>query len=145
MQTQPKNLLKMEFSSLSANVSFARTAIAMFASQLDFTLDQIDEIKVAISEAVSNAIIHGYKDTSGIVHLEVRLFHDSLEAIVIDDGQGISDIEWAMQPGRTTDTNRMGLGLVFIKEYMDDVIISSSPGAGTHVTMRKCVASKPQQ
>jgi stage II sporulation protein AB (anti-sigma F factor) len=137
MEREPTNILKMEFSSRSENVGFARTATAIFASQLDFTLDQLDEIKVAISEAVSNAIIHGYAERPGIVRMELRLYPDGLEVIVADDGPGIADLAWALQPGRTTDAERMGLGLVFIKEYMDQVEIETHPGAGTKVIMRK--------
>lgn len=144
MSKEPKNVLHMEFSSRSENIAFARTAAAIFAAQLDFTVDQIDEIKVAISEAVSNAIIHGYKSRSGMVRLDLRLFDDAVEAVVSDDGAGIADIAWAMQPGRTTDADRMGLGLVFIKEYMDDMKLESQPGEGTRVTMRKHLTAQLQ-
>jgi stage II sporulation protein AB (anti-sigma F factor) len=133
----PGNTVKLEFPSRPENVGFARTAVAVFASQKDFTLDQIDEIKVAVSEAVSNAVIHGYKETSGVVRVEAELDDGGLTITVGDEGPGISDIDWAMEPGRTTEPGRMGLGLVFIKAYMDEATLFSAPGAGTRVRMRK--------
>jgi stage II sporulation protein AB (anti-sigma F factor) len=139
MEKRPRNSMKLEFKSLAANVSFARTAVAIFASQMDFTVDQIDEIKVAVSEAVSNAVIHGKKDESSSVYLEALLYDDSLVVIISDDGPGIQDVSWAMEPGTTT-ADRMGLGFVFIKEYMDELEIDSAPGAGTRVTMIKRLA-----
>lgn len=137
MEKGPLNTVKLEFPSRPENVGFARTAVAVFASQMDFTLDQIDEIKLAVSEAVSNAIIHGYKETLGVVWVEAELHDDELAIAVIDRGTGIADIDWAMEPGRTTEADRMGLGLVFIKAYMDEVALVSAPGAGTRVYMRK--------
>ena len=139
MEKQPRDSMRLEFRSLPANVSFARTTVAIFASQMDFTVDQIDEIKVAVSEAVSNAVIHGKKDESSVVRLEAQLYDDALVITVSDDGPGIQDISWAMEPGSTT-ADRMGLGFVFIKEYMDELKIDSSPGAGTRVTMIKNLA-----
>lgn len=144
MHMQTKNTVKMQFSSRSENVAFARTATAIFASQLDFTVDQLDEIKLAISEAVSNAIIHGYKNASGMVHLELTLCNQTLETIVSDTGVGIADVEWALEAAHTTDANRMGLGFIFIKEYMDDLVVQSEVGKGTTLIMHKS-ASLPIQ
>lgn len=135
---EPKNTVKIEFPSLPENVAFARTAVAMFASQMDFTLDDIDEIKVATSEAVSNAVIHGYRDEPGTITVTVSIYPDFLEVMVKDNGRGIEDVEKAMEPAFTTDPeHRMGLGLVFIKEYMDWVEIRSALGQGTELVMRK--------
>lgn len=142
MEKQPRNVMKLEFSSLAANVSFARTALAIFASQMEFTVDQIDEIKIAVSEAVSNAVIHGKSFESNMVRLEARSYDDALVIAVSDDGPGIQDIPWAMEAGSTTSSDRMGLGLVFIKEYMDGFSIDSAPGAGTRVEMTKKLAPR---
>ena len=137
MVGQPLNMMKLEFTSQSANVGFARTAVALFASPMDFTLDEIDEIKIAVSEAVSNAIIHGQGNGTRVVRLETTLYGDFLTITVSDDGPGIADIEWAMQPGSTTESDRMGLGFVFMREYMDEIKVDSVPSAGTTVHMRK--------
>ena len=133
-----RNMVQMRFPSKAANIGFARTAIALFASQLDFTLDELDEIKIAASEAVSNAVIHGYKEREGEIAVVCCLYEDFLEIIVKDEGQGIADVSKALEPAFTTEPEeRMGLGLVFIKEYMDDLIIESAPGKGTSLTMTK--------
>jgi stage II sporulation protein AB (anti-sigma F factor) len=133
-----RNMVQMRFPSKAANIGFARTAIALFASQLDFTLDELDEIKIAASEAVSNAVIHGYKGREGEITVICRLFDDVLEIVIRDQGQGITDVQKALEPAFTTEPEeRMGLGLVFIKEYMDDLIIESAPGKGTCLTMTK--------
>ncbi|HHW08810.1 MAG TPA: anti-sigma F factor [Firmicutes bacterium] len=136
----PENEVQLLFTSKPENVGFARTAVALVASQRDLTVDQLDEIKVAVSEAVSNAVIHGYRDTSGMIQVDVKLYEDELEVVVTDKGTGIEDIEWAMQPTNTTDKSRMGLGLSVIKEFMDDLTITSRPGAGTRVYMAKKLA-----
>lgn len=142
LNTQKKtNTVKMEFPSRPENVAFARTAVAMFAAQLDFTLEDIDEIKIATSEAVSNAVIHGYRDGEGIITVTASISPDGLEVIVSDRGRGIPDIEQAMEPAFTTEPDkRMGLGFVFMKEYMDFVEVKSTVGVGTEVIMRKSLA-----
>jgi len=130
--------MRIEFPGKPENVPFARTAVALFASQLEFTLDDIDEIKVAVSEAVSNAVIHAYPNGGGWVFIQGYLYDDGVKLVVSDQGKGIDDIEQAMQPAFTTvPEERMGLGLVFIKEYMDEVEIDSHPGQGTKVEMVK--------
>lgn len=136
--SSPDNYVKMEFPSLPENVAFARTAVALFASQLDFTLDELDEIKVATSEAVSNAVIHGYEGTTGTVRLTLHHRTGELVVLVEDEGKGIDDIEWAKQPANTSrPEERMGLGLVFIREYMNEVEMRSAPDRGTSVRMVK--------
>lgn len=146
LSTERTNTVKMEFPSRPENVAFARTAVAMFASQLDFTLDDIDEIKVATSEAVSNAVIHGYRDQEGIVTVTASISADGLEVIVSDHGRGIPDVEQAMEPAFTTEPDkRMGLGFVFIKEYMDSVEVKSTVGVGTEIIMRKSPSSKDRE
>ena len=136
----PGNYVKIEFPSVTANVKFARTAAAVFAADHfeAFTIDEIDEIKVAVSEAVSNAIVHGYGHGGGLVRLILSTDGDSLVIAVEDDGKGIEDVDWALQPTHTTSPDdHMGLGLVFISEYMNEVAIFSEPGKGTVVRMKK--------
>ncbi|NLM26034.1 MAG: anti-sigma F factor [Firmicutes bacterium] len=133
-----KNWIKIEFPSESVNVMFARTTIAVFASQLELTLDEIEDIKVAVSEAVSNAVIHGYRNTRGIVVLEAKYSETELEICVEDFGHGIPDIAQAKEASFTTiPEERMGLGLVFIHELMDQVSIISEVDQGTKVIMTK--------
>ncbi|NLK07846.1 MAG: anti-sigma F factor [Firmicutes bacterium] len=132
------NQLTMEFPSKAVNIGFARTAVAMFAAQLDFTLDELDEIKIAVSEAVSNSVIHGYKGTEGMITIICAVGEGALEVQIKDEGVGIDDIEKAFEPAFTTaPKERMGLGLVFVKEYMDELIIDSVSGRGTSLIMKK--------
>lgn len=132
------NYMKLTLMSKPENVAFARAAVAIFASQLDFTIDEIDEIKVAVSEAVSNAVIHGYDEGPGEVFIEAMLRQGSMEIVVRDTGKGIADIAWATEATNTTrPEERMGLGLVFIREYMDEMQIDSKPNMGTTVRMIK--------
>ncbi|MDS1030123.1 anti-sigma F factor [Bacillota bacterium LX-D] len=137
-----QNYMKLEFASLPENVGFARVAVASFISQVDLTLNDLEEIKVAISEAVSNAIIHGYENKPyGIVAVEVFRNKNMITIVIEDHGVGINDIEQAMQPAYTTDPERMGLGFVFMKSFMDDLIVDSHLGKGTTVTMSKKINS----
>ncbi|MGI6567226.1 MAG: anti-sigma F factor [Limnochordia bacterium] len=132
------NMVVMRFPSKAANIGFARTAAALFASQLEFTLDELDEIKIAVSEAVSNAVIHGYKGREGEISLTCRLTDERLEITVTDEGCGIADVDQALEPAFTTEPEeRMGLGLVFVREYMDELVIDSKPGKGTTLFMSK--------
>lgn len=133
-----RNHIKLEMASVPENVGLARITVASFVSQLDLTLNDLEEIKVATSEAVSNAIIHGYENkTDGIVIVEAILEEDKLILSIEDFGKGIEDIEKAMQPAYTTDPERMGLGFVFMKSFMDQVFVDSKLGQGTKVTMEK--------
>ncbi len=136
------NRVAMEFPSKAENVAFARTAVAVFASQLDFTLEELDEIKVAVSEAVSNAVIHAYGDAVGTVRVEAVITAEGeLVVWVRDDGRGIEDVGTARQAQWTSrPEERMGLGFTFMEEYMDGVEVDSAPGAGTRVTLRKAPA-----
>lgn len=136
-----KNRIKLEFASLGENVALARITIAALASQLDVTLNDLEEIKVATSEAVSNAIIHGYQGRpDGIVQLIGILYDDSLVVEIIDDGVGIADIRQALQPAFSTDPERMGLGFVFMQSFMDEVEVVSQVQAGTRVILKKSVS-----
>ncbi|HHX02216.1 MAG TPA: anti-sigma F factor [Firmicutes bacterium] len=133
-----KNWVRLEFPSESVNVLFARTAVAVFASQLDLTLEEIEDIKVAVSEAVSNCVIHAYRDTSGSILVECKYTTAELEITVEDFGCGIPDIVQASEAGYTTiPEERMGLGLVFMHELMDHLNIASEVSKGTRVVMTK--------
>lgn len=136
---QYTNQVSLVFPSRSANEAFARTAAAAFAAQLDPTLDELGDVKTAISEAVTNAIVHAYPDTLGKVEVKLRLYPgNQLELIVRDWGVGIPDIEKARTPLFTTgNEERSGMGFTIMESFMDSVKIRSTPGKGTTVTMRK--------
>ncbi|NMB02641.1 MAG: anti-sigma F factor [Firmicutes bacterium] len=135
------NWIKLEIPSDTRNVAFARTTLALFASQLDWTLDELEDIKVAVSEAVSNSIIHGYQLQEGVVHIDASYVDNELTIVVEDFGQGIADIEQAQETGYTSiPEERMGLGFTFMHEYMDEVLVSSQVHKGTKVTLIKRVS-----
>lgn len=131
------NYIKYEFPSLPQNVGLARTMTAAFAAQLEFNLAEIEEIRVAISEAVSNCVIHGYPSKIGIIQLELAVIDDALVITVKDFGKGIVDIAQAKQATFSTDPERMGLGLVFMESFTDRMEIISKPSEGTTVIMKK--------
>lgn len=135
-----KNEMKMEFDAVSANEAFARVSVAAFITSLDPTLEEISDVKTAVSEAVTNAIIHGYdgiEDGKVIIHCQIE--KDVLHIDVIDKGKGIEDIERAMEPLYTTkpELNRSGMGFPFMEAFMDDLEVSSTTGEGTLVQMKK--------
>ncbi|GAA0775586.1 anti-sigma F factor [Clostridium subterminale] len=136
-----ENKIKVEFSSLSKNESFARVVIAAFAAQLDPTLDELSDIKTAVSEAVTNAIIHGYGNESegNFVKLEATIIENELTVKVIDNGAGIDNVDMAMQPLYTSrpDLERSGMGFTVMETFMDSLIVESVKGQGTTVTMKK--------
>ncbi|WP_073239502.1 anti-sigma F factor [Desulforamulus putei] len=137
------NRCTLEFTSIPENVAFARVAVAAFASQLDCTLPELEEIKVAVSEAVGNAIIHGYRNRQDkTVRVNVTIYKEGLEIRVEDSGAGIADIDLAMQPAYSTDPERMGLGFVFMQSFSDRLQVDSSPGKGTTVTMFKQIGQR---
>ena len=133
------NEMKLEFVSKSSNEAFARITVAAFASQLDPTIEELADIKTAVSEAVTNCIIHGYEGTSGIVKVEGKLKDKCIEIEISDNGKGISDIELARKPLYTTKGNleRSGMGFTIMESFMDEVDVESVLGLGTKVTMRK--------
>jgi len=133
------NMMKIEFLNKSVNEGFARMVTAAFASILDPTITEIADIKTAISEAVTNAIIHGYEDEDGMVCIEGRIFGDTIEFIVSDKGKGIEDISLAMQPLYTgkPDTERSGMGFTIMESFMDEIKVESKLGEGTRVIMNK--------
>ena len=138
------NYIKLEFPSRSSNESFARSAVAAFALSLDPSLDELGDVRTAVSEAVTNAIVHAYPDKLGIVYMRARIVDgDVLEIVVKDKGRGIDDVERAMQPLFTTGgEERSGMGFTIMDSFMDKVRVRSSPGKGTSVTMTKRIRSK---
>lgn len=140
------NHMKLEILSIPANISFARATVAAFASQIDFTLSDLEEVKVAVSEAVSNSIIHGYRNTPDrFIRVHARLTVNTLELSIEDDGRGIEDIAKALQPAFTTDPERLGLGFVFMQSFMENLQVDSLPGRGTLVRMTKRVSAGAAQ
>lgn len=136
------NQFKMSFQSLSENVGIARVTTAAFAAQLDFTISELDEIKVAVSEAVSNCVIHGYGNGPGTIEMIMSLYEDRAEYIIKDEGKGIKDITQARQPSYSSDPERMGLGFVFMESFMDELKIESEVNKGTTVIMVKKIRTK---
>ena len=141
---KPVNQAKLTFLSRSVNEGFARTAAACFAAQLDPTLDEINDIKTAVSEAVTNCIVHAYPDTLGPVTMRLRLFEDNtLEIVVKDAGVGIADVEKARKPLFTTGgEERSGMGFTIMEGFMDKLKVRSLPGKGTTVTMRRRISRR---
>ena len=140
-----KNKMKLQFSALSQNESFARVTVAAFVAQLDPTMDELTEIKTVVSEAVTNAIIHGYDhDPNGIVYIEVSIDDQVVELSIRDVGIGIEDVEEARQPLFTTkpDLERSGMGFTIMENFMDEVEVHSQPGSGTKVKLRKHLQSR---
>ena len=138
MLTQ-KNYMKLEFPARSVNEGFARAAVAAFAAQLDPTLAELGDIKTAVSEAVTNAVVHAYPDVLGTVQVRVRILPDErLEIAVKDHGVGIADVAQARTPMYTTGgEERSGMGFTIMESFMDELKVRSTPGKGTTVTMRK--------
>lgn len=139
---KPVNQVKMEFESRSANEGFARTATACFAAQLDPTLEEVGDIKTAVSEAVTNVIVHAYPDSIGRVMLRLRLFEGNLLEITVRDwGVGISDLEKAREPMFTTGgAERSGMGFTIMESFMDNMRVKTAVNKGTTVTMRKRIS-----
>ena len=138
------NNMRVEFPNLSDNERFARTVAGAFVVPLDPTMDELAEIKTAISEAVTNAIIHGYEDTQGIITLEGVIYDDMVEFSVSDFGKGIGDIKRAMEPLYTEkpETERSGMGFTIMEAFMDHVVVESEQGKGTKVTMSKRISGQ---
>jgi stage II sporulation protein AB (anti-sigma F factor) len=137
--------MKLMVLSRSVNESFARVAVAAFISQLDPTLDELSDIKTAVSEAVTNCIVHAYRSDIGTIYITVKLFEDNRVRITIKDkGCGIEDVEKAMEPMYTTSTegDRAGLGFTVMSTFMDKLRVRSHPGFGTTVTMEKKISKK---
>lgn len=138
------NRLELTFASIAENVSVARMLIASVGTQLDFSLNDIEELKVVVSEAVSNAIIHGYNnDPHGLVQLYLEIDETTLKITVRDNGCGIENVFQALQPAFSTDPERMGLGFTFMQSFMDDLNVESKVNEGTTVIMTKNLNTAP--
>ncbi|MEG6565863.1 anti-sigma F factor [Thermoanaerobacterium saccharolyticum] len=137
------NKMELKFLSKSQNESFARTVIAAFAAQLDPTVEEIADIKTAVSEAVTNSIIHGYEGKIDYIILKAQIEGNKLTVEVIDNGVGIEDIEKAMEPLYTTkpDEDRSGMGFTVMQTFMDELVVESEKGKGTKVRMTKYINS----
>ncbi len=139
MSKNVDNEIKLEFVSKSNNEAFARISVAAFVAQLDPTVEEISDIKTAVSEAVTNAIVHGYEDTIGIVTVICKIHENEIYIEVSDNGKGIANIEMAKQPLYTTRPNleRSGMGFTIMESFMDELNVESILGVGTKVTMKK--------
>ena len=135
------NEMKLEFLSKSNNEAFARITVAAFASQLDPTIEELADIKTAVSEAVTNCIIHGYDNRQGIVKILAKLQGNTIIIEISDNGKGIENIELAKEPLYTTKPNleRSGMGFTIMESFMDNVQIESIVGLGTKITMSKTI------
>ena len=136
--TRPE-VLRLEIESLSRNEEFARVVVSVFMARMNPTLEELDDVKTAVSEAVTNAVIHGYQGNGGIIYLEVKILGQELTVTVKDTGIGIPNIPQAMEPMFTTDPEgeRSGMGFSFMEAFMDEVSVESEPDKGTVVTMKK--------
>lgn len=138
------NQMSIKFQSRSNNEAFARQAVAAFAAQLDPTIEEINDIKTAVSEAVTNCIVHAYRDTLGCITVAAKLYDDGeIQIVVRDKGCGIADIQQARQPMFTTgDAGRSGMGFTIMESFMDRLRVRSREGVGTQVTMTKRIAAR---
>lgn len=144
---KPMNEMSVSFLSCSSNESFGRASVAAFTAQLDPTIDELSDIKTAVSEAVTNCIVHAYRDTLGIIYINCKLYENGRIVIRIrDKGCGIEDVGQAMQPLFTTaGDERAGLGFAVMESFMDKLKVVSKPGHGTSVTMTKTIERRPVQ
>ena len=140
-----QNFIKLSFPSKSVNEAFARSAISAFCAQLDPSVEQINDIKTSVSEAVTNCIVHGYRDTFGIIYITATIKEDTITVKIADKGIGIEDVSKAMQPLFTTDPDgeRAGIGFAVMQSFMDSVKVKSVFGKGTKVVMTKKI--KPRE
>ena len=144
MKSKAKNEMKLVILSNSANESFARTAVAAFMAQLDPTIEEMTDVKTAISEAVTNCIVHAYRDTIGTIWIEARIYDDGRICISVKDkGCGIPDVAKAREPLFTTGgSERAGLGFAVMESFTDKLRVRSAVGKGTTVTMEKRIAQR---
>jgi stage II sporulation protein AB (anti-sigma F factor) len=135
------NEMKLEFLSKSSNEAFARITVAAFAAQLDPTIEELADIKTAVSEAVTNCVIHGYDGQEGIIYMNMEIDDRKFIVKIRDTGVGIQDIDKAMEPMYTTkgDKERSGMGFCFMEAFMDELSVESTVGEGTTITMKKVI------
>ncbi|MBA4600960.1 anti-sigma F factor [Thermoactinomyces mirandus] len=147
MTESTKNFMELRFASRSENESFARVAVASFISQLDPTVEELTDIKTVVSEAVTNAVIHGYEEkTDGVIHVRTEIDGARVSITISDQGIGIPDVNEARQPLYTSkpELERSGMGFTIMENFMDEVMIHSKPGKGTTVHMVKYLKSRQQ-
>lgn len=139
------NNMKVEFEALPENEGFARVTVAAFLTPLNPTLEEIEDVKTAVSEAVTNAVIHGYKEQGGTIEISCVLEKDLLKMEISDQGCGIENVEQAMEPMFTTrpDLERSGMGFSFMEAFMDCLEVESTVGKGTRVIMEKKLGNAP--
>lgn len=144
MKTKAENEVTLQFPSQSSNEGFVRSAVACFAAQMDPTLNELEDIKTAVSEAATNAIVHAYPDSIGKVVVKARICAGGvLEITVRDHGKGIADVEQARQPMYTTGGDeRSGMGFTIMESFMDSLTVRSAAGRGTTVVMKKKIAPR---
>jgi len=142
-----ENYMQLTFPSRSANEAFARAAVACFAAQLDPTMDELGDIKTAVSEAVTNCIVHAYPDRIGLIALKARILPDGvLDLVIKDKGCGIEDVEAARRPAFTTGgAERSGMGFTIMETFMTDLKVTSQPGRGTTVHMRRKIVKRGER
>ncbi|MFI3314000.1 MAG: anti-sigma F factor [Eubacteriales bacterium] len=142
-----ENYIQLEFPSKSVNEGFARAAVACFAAQLDPTMDELGDIKTAVSEAVTNAIVHGYPDTIGIIQIKARILPENiLDLTIKDKGRGIDDVDMARTPLFTTGGGgRSGMGFTIMESFMNDLRVTSKVGKGTTVHMRRKIVKRGER
>lgn len=142
-----ENEMKLEFISKSNNEAFARIAVAAFVSGLDPTIEEISDIKTAVSEAVTNSIVHGYEDKLGIINIKCKIEERTVTIEISDNGKGIENVEMAKQPLYTSKPNleRSGMGFTIMESFMDDLKVESVLGVGTKVTMKKQIKELPKE
>ena len=147
MKSVYDNEMELSFLSKSNNEAFARITVAAFTAQLDPTIEELADIKTAVSEAVTNSIIHGYEDTEGIVKIKAKLLDNTIEIEITDSGKGIEDIELARKPLYTTKGNleRSGMGFTIMESFIDEVDIHSVVGIGTRIIMKKTIKKEEKQ
>ncbi len=143
MEQDRREEMRLEMDSLSENEEFARVVVAVFFSRLNPTLEEIDDVKTAVSEAVTNAVIHGYRGGRGTIFIRAAILGRELTVEVEDKGAGIADVKKAMEPMFTTDPSgeRSGMGFSFMEAFMDEVEVVSAPGQGTKVIMKKRIGA----
>ena len=147
MKEQIENEMKLEFLNKGANEAFARITVAAFASQLDPTIEELADIKTAVSEAVTNCIIHAYENRQGIIKINAKLKEDEIIIQISDNGKGIENVDVAKEPLYTTKPNleRSGMGFTIMESFMDTMKVESIVGLGTKVTLTKIIKKQEEE
>lgn len=146
MKSLYENEMKLEFLSKSNNEAFARISVAAFASQLDPTIEELADIKTAVSEAVTNCIIHGYEDRDGLISINCKIFANTIVIEISDNGKGIENVDMAKEPLYTSkpDLERSGMGFTIMDSFMDDLEVESILGLGTKIIMKKVIKKETE-